>query len=96
MHVHGGGPGICREELDIYSAEAAPETELVLHELQGKGAKEYCRRISRQFVDECRGDLDTYSQKYGPIDGDPMQVDVGNEDMEDAGGSEDLNIDGES
>jgi hypothetical protein len=80
MHVHGGGPSICREELDIYSKECSPEVELRLEELRDEGSTEYSRRISHEFVDECHGDLAIYNQKYdqavdaeGP--GDPMQVD---------------------
>mmetsp|Transcript_93927 Transcript_93927/g.242689 ORF Transcript_93927/g.242689 Transcript_93927/m.242689 type:complete len:1098 (-) Transcript_93927:450-3743(-) len=64
MHVHGGGPAICREELDVYSAERSPETELYLGELRGKGTADFARRVSWQFVDECLGDLEAYSQKY--------------------------------
>jgi len=74
MHVHGGGPSICREELDIYSMTCSPEMELNLDELRGKQAVEYSRRISRQFVDECRGDLEAYNRKYG-TDENAMQVD---------------------
>jgi len=72
MHVHGGGPTICREELDIYSMETSPETDLCLEELRGKAASDFARRISRQFVDDCKGDLESYEQKYdGPSpDGD--------------------------
>lgn len=75
MHVHGGGPGICREELDIYSKENNAEVELKLEELQGAEAVEFSRRISRQFVDECKGDLQTYNRKYGRKDENAMQVD---------------------
>merc|ERR1711988_765818 len=50
MHVHGGGPVICREELDIYSPACIPETELQLEELRGKDVSDFARRISREFV----------------------------------------------
>merc|ERR1740121_1576295 len=67
MHVHGGGPAICREELDIYSAEVPPETELYLDDLRrtGKGAGDLSRSLSRQFVDECHGDAQAYERQYG-------------------------------
>lgn len=71
MHVHGGGPPICREELDIYSAAASPETELRLDELRGPGARDFARRVSRQFVDECHGDLDLYERTYGRAEEPP-------------------------
>lgn len=85
MHVHGGGPSICREELDMYSADVTPETDLFLDELQGKGAAEYSRRISQQFVDECKGDLEAYRRKYGTPGENDMQIDLdaSNDDMED-------------
>mmetsp|Transcript_76576 Transcript_76576/g.212705 ORF Transcript_76576/g.212705 Transcript_76576/m.212705 type:complete len:935 (+) Transcript_76576:86-2890(+) len=67
MHVHGGGPLICCEELDIYSAASPPETQLGLVEFRdtGEGAREFARRISRQFVDNCHGDMELYEQRYG-------------------------------
>lgn len=67
MHVHGGGPGVCREELDIYSTEGDAEIELKLDELRGSDAKsiDYARRVSREFVDVCKGDLEAYALKYG-------------------------------
>lgn len=87
MHVHGGGPGICREELEMYSPECVPETSLYLEELQGKEAVEYARRISRGFVDQCHGDLEAYNRLYGATD--EMQVDGGDRrsenNMEDVG-----------
>lgn len=84
MHVHGGGDSICREDLDIYSTDCSPETDLCLPELQGTGASEYSRRISREFVDDCRGDLEAYKRKYGLTDENAMQVDKdGNSDAED-------------
>jgi len=98
MHVHGGGPSICRDELDMYSPECSPETNLCLEELQGPDAVEYSRRISRQFVDEFHGNLEAYDKKYGATD--QMQVDLLGDDqrpksdMEDIGmrmGQEELN-----
>jgi hypothetical protein len=87
MHVHGGGPVICREELDIDSKEFLPETALQLEELKGRSAVEYARRISHEFVDDCRGDLELYNQKYGVADGGAMQVDdAGKDDMDVSGG----------
>jgi hypothetical protein len=77
MHVHGGGPAICREELDIYSAECPPETEFGLPELRpGGGQTEVARRISRQFVDECHGDAALYERRYrcGRCDVDAQMV----------------------
>jgi len=65
MHVHGGGPSICREDLDIYSMDGTPELDLSLDELRGKGAEDFSRRISQQFVDECHGDMEMYDRKYG-------------------------------
>lgn len=68
MHVHGGGPPIIREELDMYSASAQAETELVPEELQGGSSGSHdpssCRRVSWQFVDECKGDLELYEKSY--------------------------------
>lgn len=75
MHVHGGGPSICRSELDIYSMQCNPEIELKLEELKGSAAAEFARRISREFVDDCRGDLDVYNRKYSTADENSMQVD---------------------
>jgi len=76
MHVHGGGPSICREELDINSMECIPEQDLMLEELKGQDStgREFSRRISRQFVDDCRGDLELYKRKYGGVD--DMSVDA--------------------
>jgi len=71
MHVHGGGPALCREELDIYSADCTPETELCLDELRGKGTSDFARRISRQFVDECHGDIDLYERTYVRCEAEP-------------------------
>jgi uncharacterized small protein (DUF1192 family) len=88
MHVHGGGPSICREELDMYSVDCQPETDLRLEELHGKGGSEYSRRISWQFVDECQGDLELYKQRHGPLDaegGDASEVD--GREIDDRGGS---------
>jgi len=64
MHVHGGGPAICREELDVYSGERSLETELYLDEVRGKGAADFARRLSWQFVDECYGDMEAWGEKY--------------------------------
>merc|ERR1712217_595870 len=73
-HVHGGGPTFCRDDLDIYSGEFIPELELYLDELRWSPTnREFPRTMSRQFVDECRGDLDLYEDRYGcgqrPTDG---------------------------
>merc|ERR1712151_1403430 len=65
MHVHGGGPPLCREELDMYSATCNPETDLFLSELHGKASADFARRTSRQFVDDCQGDGEMYDQRYG-------------------------------
>eukprot|EP00927_Polykrikos_kofoidii_P011579 TRINITY_DN14937_c0_g1_i3.p1 TRINITY_DN14937_c0_g1~~TRINITY_DN14937_c0_g1_i3.p1 ORF type:complete len:996 (+),score=175.29 TRINITY_DN14937_c0_g1_i3:247-3234(+) len=67
MHVHGGGPCICTEELDIYSAECTPETDLCLDELAGNDAEtaEFSRRISRELVDECHGDMALWEERFG-------------------------------
>jgi hypothetical protein len=67
MHVHGGGPAICTEDLEIYSVECPPETELFLEELRGTGpgAIDFSRRVSYQLVDDCHGDLALYEQRFG-------------------------------
>lgn len=66
MHVHGGGPCFCREDLDIYSGEYIPETELYLKELRWGGTnREFARSMSRQLVDEFRGDVSAYEARYG-------------------------------
>merc|ERR1719356_915558 len=83
MHVHGGGPVICREELNIYSAECQPEVELRLEELQGSGNKEFARRISRQFVDDCQGDVALYEKRYGSSVGDEGAVPGSDVEMSD-------------
>jgi len=90
MHVHGGGPSLCREELDMYSADCSPETDLFLEELQGKGASEYSRRISREFVDEFHGDLEAYNRKYGATD--EMQVDLHGDDQRSKNDMEDVGV----
>jgi len=64
MHVHGGGPVICRQELDIYSQECRPEKALCLEELNEKDPSDLACRISWQFVDDCKGDRDAYDRKY--------------------------------
>lgn len=66
MHVHGGGPVICRKELDIYSAEGCPQAELFPEDLRSEDSADFARRISYQFVDECHGDAALYEQKYDP------------------------------
>jgi len=64
MHVHGGGPAICREDLDIYSAGHPLETELKLEELKLTGpTAERARCVSYRFVDECKGDIEMYEQR---------------------------------
>jgi len=63
MHVHGGGPAIVRDELDMYSKEL-PVEDLVPEELCPPG-NDFAVRTSRQFVDECHGDLELYRRKYG-------------------------------
>lgn len=68
-HVHGGGPTVCREELDIYSSEFAPETDLQLDELRGRDTADFSMRISRQFVDECHGDLSLYEHRHASGNG---------------------------
>lgn len=73
MHVHGGGPGLVREELDIYSTELEPETELELDELRWSDNPDFARRVSRQFVDECHGDLAEYESRHNSS---PMEVDT--------------------
>lgn len=69
MHVHGAGGSnsalICREELDIYSAECPAEVELNLDELHGKADRGFTRRTSWEFVDHCKGDLEMWEQIYG-------------------------------
>jgi ubiquitin carboxyl-terminal hydrolase 20/33 len=73
MHVHGGGPALVREELDIYSTELEPETELELDELRWSGNTDFARRVSRQLVDECHGDVAEYERRHN---GSPMEVDT--------------------
>jgi len=73
MHVHGGGPGLVREELDIYSTELEPETEMELDELRCSDNPDFARRVSRQFVDECHGDLAEYESRHNSS---PMEVDT--------------------
>merc|ERR1719221_909413 len=92
MHVHGGGPAICRDELDIYSAEIPPETELYLDELRrtGKGASDLSRSLSRQFVDECHGDAQAHEQQYGrPHSGDGAPPDARQRDLREVPGPRD-------
>jgi len=65
QHVHGGGPAICREDLDIFSASHRLETELMLEEFGTSAANlEFSQRISWQYVDECQGDAELYKQRY--------------------------------
>mmetsp|Transcript_17196 Transcript_17196/g.49750 ORF Transcript_17196/g.49750 Transcript_17196/m.49750 type:complete len:942 (-) Transcript_17196:70-2895(-) len=65
-HLHGGGPAICREDLDIYSAEHRLETELKLEELKPIGDRaELSRRMRHEFVDECKGDTELFLERYG-------------------------------
>merc|ERR1712137_383935 len=82
-HVHGGGPTFCRDDLDIYSGEYIPELELYLDELRSSGSnREFSRNMSRQFVDECRGDVNLYDARYGrshkTADGSNTDVGTGN------------------
>mmetsp|Transcript_2570 Transcript_2570/g.5654 ORF Transcript_2570/g.5654 Transcript_2570/m.5654 type:complete len:896 (+) Transcript_2570:110-2797(+) len=67
MHIHGGGPVICREELDIYSAECKAEEDLHLEELRAFEGMNLATRMSWQFVDECRGDISLFEQKYSKV-----------------------------
>lgn len=64
VHLHGGGPAIVREELDIYSGPHPLETKLVPDELKDAASDLPCR-LSRQFVDECLGSMEMYEDKYG-------------------------------
>eukprot|EP00929_Paragymnodinium_shiwhaense_P033614 TRINITY_DN18429_c0_g1_i1.p1 TRINITY_DN18429_c0_g1~~TRINITY_DN18429_c0_g1_i1.p1 ORF type:complete len:924 (+),score=193.05 TRINITY_DN18429_c0_g1_i1:152-2923(+) len=78
MHVHGGGPVICTEELDIYSAPCPVEEELRIGELRvgedGSNA-DFVKRVSREFVDECRGDQAHYDERFGEKFQAPLQSD---------------------
>lgn len=64
MHVHGGGPAIVRDDLEIYSQELPLETELVPDELRPKEGDDFSMRTSREFVDECHGDEELYKRLY--------------------------------
>lgn len=73
-HIHGGGPVLCREDLDMYSEECSSEVELIVEELTGGGAcdpggagttTDLARRLSWQFVDDCQGDLRVYEERHG-------------------------------
>eukprot|EP00440_Ansanella_granifera_P034371 gb/GFBE01037289.1/.p1 GENE.gb/GFBE01037289.1/~~gb/GFBE01037289.1/.p1 ORF type:complete len:956 (+),score=124.88 gb/GFBE01037289.1/:1-2868(+) len=72
MHIHGGGPAIVRDQLEKYSdendrwwQELPAETELIPEELRSPAeGSDFAMTISRQFVDECRGDLALYRQLY--------------------------------
>lgn len=66
-HFHGGGPLICREDLDIYSAERRPEHELKLEELRPTSGDraEYARRMRHEFVDVCKGDMELFQERFG-------------------------------
>jgi len=66
MHVHGGGQLICRQDLNIYAAECAPETDLQLAELR-EGASASPEILTWQFVDECMGDTQLHQEKYGDV-----------------------------
>mmetsp|Transcript_52980 Transcript_52980/g.95656 ORF Transcript_52980/g.95656 Transcript_52980/m.95656 type:complete len:157 (+) Transcript_52980:44-514(+) len=66
MHIHGGGPAIVREELEIYSQELSAETDLIPEELSQTGS-DFAKRASRQFVDDCHGDLELHDSRYGGI-----------------------------
>lgn len=74
MHVHGGGPAIVREDLDIYSGAAAPDVNLMLEELKSSpgSSRDFARRLSSGFVDGCKGNLDLYEQQYGGVDTDAL------------------------
>ncbi|CAE7349073.1 usp33 [Symbiodinium natans] len=63
MHVHGGGPAIVRDELEIYSKELSVEADLVPEELCPAG-NDFAVRSSKQFVDECHGDMESLTQCF--------------------------------
>lgn len=69
MHVHGGGPAICRSDLDLYAEGYPVETDLKLDELVMTGyTADFARRTSYLFVEECKGDLEIYQRIYGQGD----------------------------
>lgn len=68
LHMHGGGPPLIREELDMYSATSSAETNLVPDEIRSPGGGDIARRISHEFVDACSGEIELYRQRYGPIE----------------------------
>lgn len=56
MHVHGGGPVVCREDLNVYSNECHPELDLVPEELSQRNSTQFLLGPSnyqedRQVVD---------------------------------------------
>mmetsp|Transcript_34467 Transcript_34467/g.73426 ORF Transcript_34467/g.73426 Transcript_34467/m.73426 type:complete len:880 (-) Transcript_34467:214-2853(-) len=66
MHVHGGGPALCRQELDLYSEGHRLETELMLEELKLNGPHHHvARATSWEFVEQCKGDIEMFEQQYG-------------------------------
>ncbi|CAE8701241.1 unnamed protein product, partial [Polarella glacialis] len=65
MHLHGGGPAIIRDDLEIYAEELRPETQLIPEELRISDGSDFIVRMSRQYVDECQGDLQLYQSVFG-------------------------------
>ncbi|CAJ1451868.1 unnamed protein product [Effrenium voratum] len=65
MHIHGGGPAVVRDDLEIYSKELRPEVHLVPQELRPAEGDDFAMRTSRQFVDECHGDFELYNSLHG-------------------------------
>jgi len=65
-HIHGGGPCICRKELDIYSGVGEPEVRRPQDLFETEG-EEVAIRTSSKFVDEFHGDRDAYNLKYGAL-----------------------------
>lgn len=65
MHVHGGGPPVVRNDLEMPWQEISPETHLLPDELRPKEGDDFYMRTSREFVEECGGDEELYKSLYG-------------------------------
>lgn len=62
-HTHGGGPVICRKELDIWSEAGEPEMRDVT-KFSKIMNEEMAMQISNEFVDEFHGNMEAYLKKY--------------------------------
>jgi hypothetical protein len=71
MFLHGGGPAVCRDKLNLSAGEMTPDRNLIPPELVPRSytrqlteEDESRHRATWQFVDRCKADWDLYSSVF--------------------------------